>query len=173
MQSPYSNCCYVALASICQHFLMDIYFFNRCPDCKHIHVVSHCFQLCFKYINWTTRFKIKCAVLVLANHIFQLLTLPTDKSGGFSVRPPQPASARSYTVSPSVWVRACPALPYVSAMPRGAALHSGCSLRRWCPDYGQRHRRGKSTPGQTNPLYHATEHHKRNTTGMMERSGLS
>src|SRR5699024_9774169 len=32
----------------------------------------------------------------------KLLTLTTDKSGGFSVRPPQPASARSYTVSPSV-----------------------------------------------------------------------
>jgi hypothetical protein len=31
-----------------------------------------------------------------------ILTLPTDKSGGFSVQPPQPAPARSYTVSPSV-----------------------------------------------------------------------
>ena len=33
------------------------------------------------------------------------LTLPTDKSGGFSVQPPQPADARSYTMSPSVLVR--------------------------------------------------------------------
>ena len=30
------------------------------------------------------------------------LTLPTAKAGGFSVQPPQPAHARSYTVSPSV-----------------------------------------------------------------------
>ena len=30
------------------------------------------------------------------------LTLPTDKAGGFSVQPPQPAPARSYTVSTSV-----------------------------------------------------------------------
>ena len=30
------------------------------------------------------------------------LTLPTAKAGGFSVQPPQPAPARSYTVSPSV-----------------------------------------------------------------------
>ena len=30
------------------------------------------------------------------------LTLPTDKSGGFSAQPPQPAPARAYTMSPSV-----------------------------------------------------------------------
>ena len=30
------------------------------------------------------------------------LTLPTAKAGGFSAQPPQPAPARSYTVSPSV-----------------------------------------------------------------------
>ena len=32
----------------------------------------------------------------------ELLTLPTAKAGGFSVQPPPPAPARSYTVSPSV-----------------------------------------------------------------------
>nr|DAI57242.1 MAG TPA: hypothetical protein [Caudoviricetes sp.] len=30
------------------------------------------------------------------------MTLPTAKAGGFSAQPPQPAHARSYTVSPSV-----------------------------------------------------------------------
>lgn len=35
-------------------------------------------------------------------HKANLLTLPTAKAGGFSVQPPQPAHARSYTVSPSV-----------------------------------------------------------------------
>lgn len=32
----------------------------------------------------------------------EVLTLPTAKAGGFSAQPPQPAHARSYTVSPSV-----------------------------------------------------------------------
>lgn len=51
----------------------------------------------------------------------KLLTLPT--SGGFSVQPPPPAPVRSYTVSPSVSVRACPALPFGLATPAGADLH--------------------------------------------------
>lgn len=36
------------------------------------------------------------------NYYIHPLTLPTAKAGGFSVQPPQPAHARSYTVSPSV-----------------------------------------------------------------------
>lgn len=99
------------------------------------------------------------------------LTLPTAKAGGFSVQPPQPAQARSYTVSPSVSVRACPALPYILVTPTGAVLRSKYFLRRSHLCRGQHRTLGKSTLAQTGLLFLTTECRKRSKAGWTERSG--
>ena len=99
-----------------------------------------------------------------------VLTLPT--AGGFSAQPPSPAPARSYTVSPSVSVRACPALPYVLSTPTDADLPSRYSLRRSCLGRGLCRIPGKSTPARQGLLFRSTEHRIQNKAGWMGRSGL-
>lgn len=112
----------------------------------------------------------------LKQEFFIIFQCPLDGeqfiAGGFSAQPPPPAPVRSYTVSPSVSVRACPALPYVLSTPTDADLPSRYSLRRSCLGRGLCRIPGKSTPARQGLLFRSTEHRIQNKAGWMERNGL-
>ncbi len=81
--------------------------FCRCLNCKE----NAYFALPLETRILHCHFAVKERNRKTGQKRMSFLTLPTAKAGGFSIPPPLPSSERSYAMSTSVSVWACPALP--------------------------------------------------------------